>query len=78
MTKEALLNVIATVMCSAPDRYRRAGVGFKHGEQQVEVTREQLAVIKTDPRLKVLSEAPAPEAAPEAAKAKPVKAEAKA
>src|SRR5690606_21201617 len=61
MTKDTLF--MATVVCSAADRYRRAGLGFKRGEQLVQVNQDQLDAINADPRLKVLNVEDEPAAA---------------
>jgi len=51
VTEQALYK--ATVL--APhNRYRRSGVGFMQGENEVEVTAEQLEAIHADPLLKVM------------------------
>lgn len=86
MTKDTLVTVMVSILCSAHDGYRRADIGFKHGEQTVTVTHKQLAAIKADPRLKVLEEEPviaakaagAPGPEPAAKAGKTVKTEAKA
>lgn len=51
MSKAILIS--ATVLCSAPTGYRRAGLSLVNGKNELEVTHEQFLQLENDPRLTV-------------------------
>jgi hypothetical protein len=62
---QAAITLIIALVIAPKDRYRRAGFGFMKGENRLEVTEEQLAILQADPRLKVtVIEETKPEAPP--------------